>query len=57
MEPRIRIKTRPGVYRVRFEIARTATTMDEPPLIDEERSVVVPEGGEATLRYTLPGKP
>ena len=55
-EPRIRIKTRPGEYRMRFEIASVRTKMEETPLIDEERSVIVPEKGEAKLWYTIPGK-
>lgn len=54
-EPSVRIKTRPGEYHMRFEILPARDGPQTTALVDDERWVIVPENGEVSIRYAIPG--
>ena len=47
----VRIKIRPGAYRIRFEVKESHAT--SPDLAVRELDIVVPQGGEAAIRLDL----
>jgi hypothetical protein len=55
-EPVVRLKTRPGTYTIRFQVAPANTSITDPALLDVEQEVTVPESGEVRLSFDLPEK-
>jgi hypothetical protein len=53
-DARYSFKTRPGRYRVRFEVRRRPAFFGDPLLLAEEAEVVLPPAGEALVTLRIP---